>query len=80
MNLFDKKSLIDGNSTHIATVRPDGSPNLAVVADIKVLGEDRLLVSHNEMANTVNNIKHNPRVVLTSFDKNWGGAKIIRFC
>ena len=77
-DLLSYKDLIETHPCHIATVRKDGSPNLAVAADILVIDSSRLLISCNEMVNTPINITpplpHN--IVLTSFDESWSGVRI----
>lgn len=76
MNLFEHKDLIDGNPIHIATVNKENNPNLAVASDVKVIGENQLVISVNEMVNTQENIKSNPNVVITVFDKDFKGLRI----
>lgn len=76
MNLFEYKKLIDGNLMHIATVNERNDPNLAVATDVKVIDENKIIISVNEMINTQQNIKHNHKVVLTVFDKNNKGLRI----
>lgn len=60
MNLFDYKELIDGKPMHIATINSDNNPNLSVASDIRVLEEDKIIISVNEMNNTQRNISYNP--------------------
>ena len=76
MNLIDYKKLIDNKPIHIATVGEDNKPNLSVASDVKVLGENEIIVSANEMSNTQKNIQYNPNVVLTAFDENWSGLRM----
>lgn len=76
MNLFEQKDLIDGNPMHIATVNKQNNPNLSVASDVKVISQNKILISVNEMVNTQENIKYNPNVVLTTFDKDWKGLRI----
>lgn len=73
MNLLEKKELIDKKVAHIAIVGENNMPNLSVAADILVISEDKLIISHNEMINTPKNILKNKNIVLTSFDNNWVG-------
>lgn len=51
-------------------------PNLSVASDVRVLDDNRIIISCNEMVNTQENIQANPNVVLTVFDKEWVGLKI----
>jgi predicted pyridoxine 5'-phosphate oxidase superfamily flavin-nucleotide-binding protein len=76
MNLLDYKEIINNKPMHIATVREDNTPNLAVVADVNVISNDEILISHNEMENTPKNILVNSNVVLTTFNEKWEGLRI----
>ena len=76
INLVPLKNLIENNPMHIATVTKENKPNLAVVSDIKVLDNKTLLLSHNEMIHTPDNILNNPNVVLSSFNEKWTGVRI----
>ena len=76
MNLLDYKDLINNRPTHIATVSKDNKPNLAVASNIRVLDENKLIISINEMNNTKNNIQYNDNVVLTVFNDKWAGLRI----
>lgn len=76
MNLLEYKDLINGNPMHIATVNKQNNPNLSVASDVKVISENQILISVNEMVNTQENIKYNSNVVLTTFDKEWKGLRI----
>lgn len=76
MNLLENKELIENNPMHIATVSSDNKPNLAVVADVRVIEENKIIISHNEMVNTPKNILTNRNVVLTSFNEKWEGLRM----
>lgn len=76
MNLFDWDNLINDNPMHIATVTKENDPNLSVASDVRVIGENKILISVNEMNNTQKNIEYNPKVVLTTFDNNWEGLRM----
>ncbi len=47
MNLLDYKNLIDGKPIHIATVNSDNNPNLAVASDVRVIEENKIIISVN---------------------------------
>ena len=53
-------TLIESNPCHIATVNNDNTPNLSVASDIKVLDNETILISNNEMIHTPDNIIANP--------------------
>ena len=76
MNLFEYKDLIDGKPMHIATVNKDNTPNLAVASDVKVIEENKIMISVNEMLHTQENVKYNSNVVLTVFDENYEGLRL----
>lgn len=76
MNLFEYKDLIDGKPMHIATVNKDNNPNLSVASDIKVIAENKLVISVNEMVNTQKNIQYNHNVVLTVFNEKYEGLRM----
>ena len=76
MNLNDYKDLIDNKPIHIATVNKENNPNLAVASDVRVLDDNKIIISVNEMNNTQNNVMHNPNVVITVFNDEWVGLRI----
>jgi len=76
MNLNDFKELIDNKPIHIATINKDNNPNLSVASDVRVLDNDKMIISVNEMNNTQNNIMNNPNVVITAFNEEWVGLRI----
>ena len=76
IDLFKYEKLINKRPTHIATVRPNNKPNLAIVTNILVIDKNKLVISVNEMVNTPNNIKNNPYVVLTTFNENYVGLRL----
>ena len=43
---------------------------------MKVIDTNKLLISHNEMVKTVENVKINPAICLTTFDKDWKGVRM----
>ena len=70
VKLTNYKKLIENNPCHIATVTIYGLPNLSVASDIKLLDDETILISNNEMINTPDNIKDTKNVVITSFNNN----------
>lgn len=74
--LLEFQEILNGKPIHIATVTPEGNPNLAVASDVKVLDDNHLLISVNEMTRTQENIQANPQVVITAFDDDWKGVRI----
>ena len=45
MNLFEYKDLINDKPMHIATVRRDNNPNLSVASDVRVIDNDKIIIS-----------------------------------
>jgi predicted pyridoxine 5'-phosphate oxidase superfamily flavin-nucleotide-binding protein len=84
VNLEKYKNLLEENPMSISTVSEKeevmggicATPNLSVAADIKILSAKQLLIGHNEMVKTVENIKINPSICLMTFDKDWKGVRI----
>lgn len=61
----------------LATVIPDGRPNVIGVAFVKVVGEDKLLVTDNFMNQTIKDIKNNSNVAMVVWDKDMNGFKLV---
>lgn len=73
----DIKDLIEKNPVALATVMVNGKPNIIGVAYVKVIGEDRLLITDNYMNQTVSDIQNNPNVTLVVWDKEMNGYKLV---
>lgn len=76
MNLLNYKELINDNPIHIATVNDENNPNLSVASDVRIIEENKFIISVNEMKHTQKNIEYNPNVVITVFDDDWVGLRI----
>lgn len=76
INLNQFVEILENNPLTLATVDDAEQPNLAVVADVKVISKNELLIAHNEMVKTIVNIKNQPKVCLTCFNKDWQGVRI----
>ena len=76
MNLKEYKDLIDNKPIYIATVNKDNNPNLSVASNVRVLDDNKIIISVNEMNNTQKNISYNPNVVLTVFNDEWVGLRM----
>ena len=76
MNLNIYKSLIESNPLHIATVDEHNKPNISVATNVRILNEDTLIISCNEMINTQKNIQVNDNIALTSFNSEWKGVSL----
>ena len=73
--LFENKKIIETIPISIATT--NGSvPNIAIAADVKVVSENQILISHNEMIKTIHNIKENHHICITVFDNTWQGIRM----
>lgn len=76
MNLFKYVELINDKPIHIATVNSEGNPNLSVASDVRVIEDNKIIISVNEMNNTQKNIEFNPNVVITAFNEEWIGLRM----
>lgn len=76
IGLLESKQLIENNPMHIATVSSDNKPNLSIASDVRVLEENKIIISHNEMVNTPKNLLTNKNIVLTSFNEKWEGLRM----
>ena len=52
----------------VATVNPDGSPNLSPKASLDVWDQHSIIFAHIESFNTVENLKINPKVAINIVD------------
>src|SRR3989344_420538 len=67
------KKLIEENPVALATVK-ENKPHVIVVADVKVIADNQILIGDNYMKTTANNIKenHNVSLVVYNNDEGWG--------
>ncbi|MCL2038107.1 pyridoxamine 5'-phosphate oxidase family protein [Candidatus Saccharibacteria bacterium] len=73
--MINLEKLVRDNSVIISTCS-DGAPNIAPTSDTILLDKKTMLISHNEMKKTIDNIKKNPKIALLILDKNQTGARI----
>jgi predicted pyridoxine 5'-phosphate oxidase superfamily flavin-nucleotide-binding protein len=73
----ETKKLIEENPVAFATVDEAGKPNVIGVAFVKVVAENKVLISDNYMKQTKGNLANNNNVCLAVWDKNWKGVKLI---
>ena len=76
MNLYNYKDILNGTPAHIATVSPKNKPNISVASNYRIIKENKIVISVNEMINTQKNVESNPNTVITVFDDNWVGLRI----
>ena len=67
----DLKVLIENNALALATVSSDGKPHCIAVGYAKVVGENQILLTDNQMAETRENILKNSNVALSVWTRNW---------
>lgn len=70
------KNLIQNNPAALASSDLRGRVNISVVAYLKVVAGNKILITDNFMAQTKNNILKNPTACLAVWNKNWQGLKI----
>jgi len=66
----EAKKLIEGNPVAMATASLL-EPDIAVLADVKVLNENQLLIGDNYLTKTVSNIEKNDKVSLVVWNPDW---------
>ena len=71
------KDLIEKNAVALASTMPNFTPNVIGVTFIKVINENRLLITDNYMNQTIEDIQKNKNVCLLSWDKDMKGYKLI---
>ena len=74
--IYMDKTIIEGNPVALATITKSDKPNQVVVAFAKY-EQDKVIITDNYMAQTLDDIKINPSVCLVVWDKDWNGLKII---
>jgi len=65
--IFEKR-----NNIVLATASKAGTPNVVVVAAKKILDDETILISDQYFSKTLANMKENPQVALTFWDKAEG--------
>ncbi|EKE27186.1 MAG: hypothetical protein ACD_4C00009G0005 [uncultured bacterium (gcode 4)] len=65
------KEIIEWNPVAMATVDTDWNPYCIVVADIKVIWENKILICDNFMKTTKQNILNNNKVAFVCWKKDW---------
>jgi len=73
----DLKKLIESHPVAVATVMPEGTPNVIGVAFVKVVNDNQVLITDNFMNQTIKDIKNNSSVTLAVWDKDMEGYKLI---
>ncbi len=71
----EAKKLIENNPVAISTCSMD-KPNISVAAYVKVLPDEKLLITDNYMTTTVSNLHKNGKVELAVWGDDWIGYKI----
>jgi predicted pyridoxine 5'-phosphate oxidase superfamily flavin-nucleotide-binding protein len=59
-----QKQMVETLPLGVATVNEDGSPNLIVVLEARVISGNKILITDNYMKQTVTNLQKNSRVTL----------------
>ncbi len=67
----DLKKLIENNALALSTISNDGTIHAIVVAFVKIVSENQILVTDNFMKNTPLNLKKNNNVTLVVWSSNW---------
>jgi len=73
----DIKTIIEGNPVAVATVTPEGNPNVIGVAFVKVVDGNKILITDNFMNQTIKDITHNPRIAIVGWNGKMVGYKLL---
>ncbi len=78
MTIIDAKTkkIIEWNPIAFSTVDEKANPNVIWVAFVKVISDNKVLITDNYMHQTKNNIENNNNVCLAVWNKEWEGVKI----
>ncbi len=71
------KKLIENNPVSFATVNNNNTPNVIAVAFVKVVSDNKIVITDNYMSKTKKNIQNNNNVCMIVWDKDWNGNKLI---
>lgn len=66
----DQKNLIESSTIAFATCNVSGKPNVIAVACVKVVGEDKILITDNFFNKTQKNLTNNNHVALAVWTKD----------
>ncbi|MET7992041.1 pyridoxamine 5'-phosphate oxidase family protein [Amycolatopsis sp. NPDC005232] len=71
MTLLDddmRRVVADAKLSFVATVRPDGAPNLSPKGSVSVYDDEHLAFMDMASPGTIENLRHDPRVEVNSID------------
>lgn len=66
-----QKELLETEAVAVATINPDGSPNVIAIGYAKVVSPVTVVITDNYMRLTNKNIERDPRVCLAVWTKDW---------
>jgi len=66
-----QKELLEKEAVAVATINPDGSPNVIAIGYAKVVSPTEIVITDNYMNLTRENVERDPRVCLAVWTKNW---------
>lgn len=78
IDLTKYSDLVSHNPCYLATVTNDDTPkpNLAVVEDVRVIAPNKVMISHNQMKQTVANLSRNNNLVVVVLDNERRGVRM----
>jgi len=71
INLNRFKKLIENNAVGVATVGENGNPHNIAVGYVKVVENDKIIITDVGMKETIENLKRNNNVALVVWNRNW---------
>lgn len=73
VELKELKEMIESEPVALATLSETGDPYVITVAEVRVIEEDKLLITDNYMRKTRENIVRSGKVALVVWDKEMNG-------
>lgn len=78
IDLTKYSELVSNNPCYLASVTNNDvpKPNLSVVEDVRVIAPNKMLISHNQMRQTIMNLLQNNNLVVVVLDQERRGVRL----
>ncbi len=73
----EAKKIIESNPVAIATITPEGQPNVIAAAAVQVVSDNQLLITDVYMNQTLRDLANNSHVAIAAWDKDMNGYKFL---
>lgn len=71
-----QKKIIEENPISLATINKSNNPHVIVVAYVKVISPNQILITDNFMTQTIKNLEYNNQVSLVVWDQKWKSCQL----